>query len=141
MFDAIKIYRVANFLYRKKIPLVPKLLQLFIFIVYNSYIPYQSQIGKKTNLGYGGIGVVIHSRAVIGENVMIGPNVTIGGRSGKKDVPIIGNSVYIATGAKILGNINVGNNSIIGANAVVIHDVPENAVVAGVPAKIIKFQK
>ncbi len=63
---------------------------------------------------------------------------TIGGRSGKENVPVIGNDVYIATGAKILGDIKVGNNVIIGANAVVIKDVPDNCVVAGVPAKIIK---
>ncbi len=139
MFDAIKIHRIAHYLYKNKIPLLPKILQLFIFLIYNSYIPYRVKIGRNTSLGYGGIGVVIHARAVIGDNVMIGPNVTIGGRSGKYDVPIIGNDVYISTGAKILGDIQIGNNSIIGANTVVITNVPENAVVAGVPAKIIKF--
>lgn len=140
MFDAIKIYRLSHFLYRMRIPFLPKLLQIFIFLIYNSYIPYQARIGLKTSLGYGGIGVVIHARAVIGENVIIGPNVTIGGRSGKYDVPVIGNNVYVSTGAKILGAIRIGNNSVVGANAVVINDVPENAVVAGVPAKIIKYK-
>ena len=53
-------------------------------------------------------------------------------------VPVIGNDVYIATGAKILGPITIGNNSVVGANAVVIHNVPENTVVAGLPAKVIE---
>lgn len=70
---------------------------------------------------------------------MIGPNVTIGGRSGHYEVPIIGNNVEISTGSKVLGPIHIGNNATIGANAVVIKDVPENAVVAGIPAKVLKF--
>lgn len=56
-------------------------------------------------------------------------------------MPIIGNNVYIATGAKILGPIKIGSNVIIGANAVVINDVPNNVTVAGIPAKIIKSKK
>jgi len=64
--------------------------------------------------------------------------VTIGGRLKISGVPVIGNDVYIATGAKILGPITIGNNSVVGANAVVIHNVPENTVVAGLPAKVIE---
>lgn len=60
------------------------------------------------------------------------------GRSNKEGHPIIGNNVYVATGAKVLGDITVGDNVIIGANAVVIHDVPSNCSVGGVPAKILK---
>ena len=64
---------------------------------------------------------------------MIGPQVTIGGRSDLWDVPIIEDDVYIGTGAKVLGPITVGRGATIGANAVVIHDVPAGASVAGVP--------
>ena len=69
---------------------------------------------------------------------MIGTNVTIGGRSGHFEVPIIGDNVFIATGAKVLGPIVIGDNVTIGANSVVIKNVPDNCKVAGVPAKIIK---
>ena len=65
-------------------------------------------------------------------------NVTIGGKSGWYEVPVIGNNVHISAGARILGPVRVGNNVLIGANAVVVKDVPDNCVVAGVPAKIIK---
>lgn len=138
MINAISFYRVANILYRYKIPFLPKLIKLLIFIVYNCSIPYECKIGCNSFLGYGGIGVVIHKDAVIGANVNIGSNVTIGGRSNQSAVPVIGNNVYIATGAKILGNIRIGDRVIIGANAVVISDVPSDCVVAGIPAKIIK---
>lgn len=138
MVNAVIFYRLANFLYRYKVPFFPKLIKLFIFVIYNCSIPYECKIGRNSFLGYGGIGVVIHKNAVIGDNVNIGSNVTIGGRSNQTAVPVIGNDVYIATGAKILGDICIGDRVVIGANAVVISDVPSDCVVAGVPAKIIK---
>ena len=141
MLNAIHIHQIAHWLKRHHIPLLPGLLTLLIFLLYNSKVPAGAKIGKGTRLGYGGIGVVIHDRAVIGADVMIGPNVTIGGRSGHYEVPVIGDRVEISTGAKVLGPIKIGNNVIIGANAVVIKDVPDNVIVAGVPAKIIRIQQ
>jgi serine O-acetyltransferase len=141
MFNSVHFYRLGHFLYTYRIPLLPKIIELIIFLLYNSKIPSSCEIGKGTLLSYGGIGVVLHARCKVGNNVDIGTNVTIGGRSGHYDVPIIGNNVYIATGAKILGPIKIGSNVIIGANAVVINDVPDNVTVAGIPAKIIKSKK
>lgn len=139
MVNIITFYRLANWLYRHKIPLLPQLIKLFMFFIYNSSVPYQANIGKGTFCAYGGIGVVIHKKASIGANVVIGTNVTIGGRSGLQDLPVIGNKVYIATGAKILGDVKIGDYAVIGANAVVIKNVPEKAIVGGVPAKIISY--
>lgn len=132
-------YRLSNFLYRHHIPFVPKFIYYIQYILFNSSVPASCKIGKGTKFGYGGIGVVIHARAEIGENCIIGQNTTIGGRSGLYEVPKIGNKVEICAGARVLGPIKIGDNAIIGANAVVIKDVPKNAVVAGVPAKIIKY--
>ena len=78
MLNAI-FYRISHWLYIHHIPLVPKLLTLLIFLIYNSKVPYQAKIGKGTILGYGGIGVVIHSNTTIGSGCVIGPNVTLGG--------------------------------------------------------------
>lgn len=135
---AIKIYRLANKLYNLNIPFLPIILYRLIYFLNNCHIHYSTLIGEGTRIGYGGIAVVIHKNAIIGKNCMISSCVTIGGRSNFKDVPIIGDNVYIGTGAKILGNIKIGNNVIIGANSVVINDIPSNTIVAGVPAKVIK---
>lgn len=131
------LYRIGNWCYRHRIPLLPKIIDMLIRLLHNSAVYSATKIGKGTIFGYGGIAVVIHKHAQIGCNCVIGSNVTIGGKSRSKAVPVIGDNVYIATGAKILGAIKVGNNSVIGANAVVIKDVPDNVVVAGIPAKVI----
>ena len=80
--------------------------------------------------------IVIGRDVIIGKNCTIYQDVTIGQNNEK--FPVIGDNVTIYTGAKVIGNIKVGNNSVIGANAVVIKDVPDNSVVAGVPARVIK---
>lgn len=90
--------------------------------------------------GYGGIGVVIHSDCTIGENCVIGQHVTVGGDSRFPGVPVIGNNLHISHGSVVSGGISIGSNVIIGANSVVNKPVPDNAIVAGVPAKIIRIK-
>lgn len=131
-------YRLANWLYRHHIPFLPKILWKIMCVLFNSSLPASCTIGKGTVLAYGGIGIVVHARAVIGRNCVIGQNTTIGGKSGWYEEPVIGDNVHISAGARILGPIRIGNNVIIGANAVVVKDVPDNCIVAGIPAKIIK---
>ncbi|WP_243158073.1 serine O-acetyltransferase [Aminipila terrae] len=110
-----------------------------IRVLFAAVIPYQCKIGQGTLIGYQGLGVVIHKKCVLGSNCHISQNVTLGGKSGKQEVPVIGDNVTIGTGAVIIGSIHIGNNVIIGANAVVLADIPDNAVVVGVPSKIIKY--
>lgn len=130
------LYRLGNFFYKKRIPILPSLFNAVIRLVHNSAVYSETEIGKGTVFGYGGIGVVIHKRSVIGQDCLVGTNVTIGGRSKSEGVPVIGDRVYISTGAKVLGEITIGNDVVIGANAVVINDIPSNCVVVGMPAKI-----
>lgn len=101
-------------------------------------VPYKAQTGKGSRLGHRGVGVVVHPDAVIGENVLIGSGVTVGGRKTGETAPKIGNNVYIGNGAKILGSVIMGDNCVVGANAVVIKSVPARCVVAGVPARILR---
>lgn len=139
MLNAIFFYRISRWLFLHHIPVLPKLVTLLIFLIYNSKVSYKTEIGKGTRLGYGGIGVVIHQNAKIGKNVSIGQQVTIGGGNSKyPGVPTIGDNVSIHKGAIVMGGIEVGDNAEIGANAVVNKPVPANAVVVGVPAKIIR---
>ena len=86
MLNVIVFYRISRWLYLHHIPFLPKLVTLLIFLIYNSKIPYQAKIGKGTKFGYGGMGVVVHSEAVVTK------------------------------------------------------PVPDNAIVAGVPAKILRFK-
>lgn len=99
-----------------------------------------TEIGKGFHIAHSG-GLVIHVDSVLGQNVSVSHCVTVGQtvKDGKSSTPVIGNHVYIAPGAKVIGGIKIGSNVAVGANAVVTKDVPDNAVVAGVPAKILSY--
>lgn len=83
--------------------------------------------------------IVINGKAIIGDNICLYPGVCIG-RTADDGVPVIGNNVTFFTNSAAYGGIHIGNNVSIAPNAVVTHDVPDDCVVAGVPAKIIKFK-
>ena len=97
-----------------------------------------AQVGKGLHIAHFGQ-IIIHSDAVLGDNVSLSQGVTVGQtiKDGESFVPTVGNSVYLAPGAKVIGGITVGSNVAVGANAVVTHSLPDNAVAAGVPAKIL----
>ena len=120
-------YRAAQSLQNLHVPFIPWALEKLTLLIFRCVIPRRCTIGEGTELGYGGIAVVIHERAHIGRRVMISPCVTIGGRSGKVGVPIIEDDVFIGSGAKVLGDVHIGRGAQIGANAVVLQSVPAGA--------------
>lgn len=133
------IHTFLHTLHRTGIPVLPGLLnKLLIRIPFGCQIGASTKLGKDTCLAYGGLGVVIHDRAVIGARCYIGSGVTIGGTSGKHDVPVIEDDVIIYSGAKIIGPVVIGAGSVVGANAVVTRSIPARCVAAGIPARIIK---
>ncbi len=134
----LTLYRIGRWCYLRRVPLVPALMYYLIRLLHHASIPMSVEIGVGTEFAHGGLGVVLHQRCRIGKNVMISHQVTVGGRSGLNDVPIIEDNCYIGTGARVLGPVVVGTGSGVGANAVVIHDVPPHSVVAGVPARVIR---
>ncbi len=136
--NIISFYRLSRGLYDRGFFKISKFITRLGFLVFNSHVPGSAKIGRFSKAAYGGSGVIIHKDAIVGERVLFGQGTTIGRQLDPLGVPRVGDDVYIATGAKILGDIRVGNNVIIGANAVVIRDVPDNSIVAGVPAKLIK---
>lgn len=129
----MELYKISRFCFLNGLIKGANIIKSFIHFRFNSIIPYTAEIGEGTRFGYGGIGVVVHVKAKIGKNCVIGQNVTIGSRG---NIPVIGDNVYISPGAKCIGG-KIGNNVVVGANAVVVKEVPDNCVVAGVPAKIL----
>ena len=142
---AIVIYRFGSWVNGFKVPilrLIPKIIAFFLFKMIEMStgisIPASAKIGKGFYIGHFG-NIILHSDVTMGENCSIGPGVLIGTRGlGNQGAPQIGNNVYIGVGAKVLGNIKIGNNVKIGANAVVINDIPDNATVVGIPARVIE---
>ena len=136
----LTIHAVAHWLWKRRVPLLPRLLSLTNRLVFATQLPAETQLGRGVKLNYSGLGTVIHPRAVIGNYVEIGPGVVIGGRSHIYEVPVIEDLVEIGVGAKVLGPIRVGRGAVIGANAVVLHDVPPGAVVVGIPARVLRIE-
>ena len=133
----MRIFRLMEFCYEKKIPLIPGLIMRYIRIIYSCDLPVGLRLGKGVILKHNGLGVVIHPKAIVGENTQIYQNVSIAGRN-NRGTPVIGNNVFIGAGACVLGGIKIGNNVSIGANAVVLDDIPDNSVVVGIPGKVVK---
>jgi serine O-acetyltransferase len=141
---AIFVYRFGRWARSVRIPLIGFLLRFLAFLFFKIIemttgisIPASAEIGKGFYVGHFG-GIVLHSDVKMGENCSIGPGVLIGTRGlGSKGVPRIGHNVYIGVGAKVLGDITIGDNVKIGANAVVVRNVPEGATAVGIPAKIL----
>ena len=136
---AMIFYRTARVLLKMGIPFFPRWLSQLGRFFTGIEIHPGAEIGEGFFIDHG-MGVVIGETTVIGDNVLLYQGVTLGG-TGKergKRHPTIGNNVVIGAGAKVLGNIMIGDNSYIGSNAVVIKDVPANSTVVGVPGRVTK---
>ena len=139
-YHAILAYRLIHFLHaRLRVPVIPRILSQFVRFLTGIEIHPGAKIGPGFFIDHG-MGVVIGETTEIGENVTLYQDVTLGGTGierGKRH-PTLGDNVVVGAGAKVLGNIMIGNNAKIGAGSVVIHPVPENSTVVGVPAEIVR---
>ena len=115
-------------------------MQLLVEITTGIHIIPEIDIGPGFYIGHFG-NIFLGGKTKIGKFFNISQGCTSGyaGRSENRGVPEIGNNVYIAPGAKIIGNIKIGNDVAVGANAVVTRDLPDNSVAVGIPAKIISY--
>lgn len=141
---AIWMHRIAHFLYIMKIPFIPRLISQVTRILTLIEIHPGAKIGKGFFIDHGA-GVVIGETTVIGDNVMLHHGVTLGGTGwwtsskNEKRHPTIEDNVVIGVGATILGNITIGRNSKIGANALVVKDVPPDSVVVSEMGKYVFY--
>jgi serine O-acetyltransferase len=139
-FHAVLLYRFAHILYWLRIPFIPRLISQIARFLTGVEIHPGAKIGPGIFIDHG-MGVVIGETTEIGENVTIYQGVTLGG-TGKergKRHPTLGNNVVVGVGAKVLGNIRIGNHVKIGGGSVVIHPVPDDCTVVGVPAEIVRI--
>lgn len=140
--QTVLIYRLQAWLRNHRIPLLPNLLRRVTMMLAGVSIGDRVVVGPGLLLNHGH--VVIDGETYIGPECSIAPFVTIGLNTGGPDVafegPILGRFVFIGTGAKILGRVHIGHNARIGANAVVLTDVPDNCTAVGVPARIVPHE-
>lgn len=136
---AVVLHRIAHGLWKMKIPFLPRLISQIARFFTGIEIHPGAEIGSGLFIDHGS-GVVIGETSIIGDNVTLYQGVTLGGtgkESGKRH-PTLGDNIVVGSGAKVLGNITIGTASYIGANAVVLRDVPPNSTVVGVPGNITK---
>ena len=142
------LMRLCSYLsWRKSNPIIKilfgftRILLIHYQIKYGITIPYNANIQCGLYVGHYG-GIVVSSEVTIGKNFNISQGVTVGrrNRGNKKGFPTIGDNVFVGAGAKIIGSVNIGNNVVIGANCVVTRDIPDNAVVVGIPGRVISYK-
>ncbi len=135
---AILLYRIAHFFWKMGMPFIPRYLSEIARELTGIEIHPGAEIGSDFFIDHG-TGCVIGETTIIGNNVTIFSGVVLGGTNiaPVKRHPTLGNNIVIGTGAKILGPVIIGDNVKIGANSVVVTDVPPNSVVVGVPGKIV----
>jgi len=144
-FKVLFWLRTCQFTKSRRLGLVvypfAKLMLRRVSRIYGVAIPEETRIGAGFLIGHYGC-IVVNGKAIIGNNCSISHGVTIGkaNRGRNKGYPTIGDGVYIGPGAKIIGSVTVGDNVAVGANCVVTSDVPDNAVVVGVPGRVISYQ-
>lgn len=137
--QALIFHRIAHKLAYWGIPFIPRFISYLTRIITGIEIHPKAQIGNRFFIDHGE-GVVIGETTIIGDDVLIYQQVTLGctGNEHGKRHPTIGNNVIIGAGAKILGNIKIGDNTRVGAGSVVVDDVPEHCTVVGVPGRIVQ---
>jgi serine O-acetyltransferase len=126
---------------RELLMVLSRVIHRLMSLITGIQIDIQVKVGPGLYVGHGGK-LVVHHDVNIGSNCNLSTGVVVGiaGRGEKRGVPTIGNRVFIAPGAKVIGKVVIGDDVAIGANAVVTKDVPANAVVAGIPARIVSYE-
>ena len=138
-FKAMIYYKISHYFYKKKHFLIARYISEKAKRKTGIEIHPGATIGKGLFIDHG-TGVVIGETAIIGDNVTMFHGVTLGGTGKEKGKrhPTVGNNVFIGCGAKLLGNITIGDNAKIGANAVILKDVPQSATAVGIPGRILQ---
>ena len=135
-YHAIWTYRITHELWKRNHRFAARVISQIAKVISGIEIHPGAEIGRRLFIDHG-MGVVIGETAIIGDDVMLYQGVTLGGTSleKRKRHPTLGSDVMVGAGAKILGDITIGDRSVVGANAVVTKDMPEDSIIVGIPAK------
>lgn len=136
--QALLLHRFAHWLYHLGLPVIPRLISHIARFITGIEIHPGAQIGRGVFIDHG-MGVVIGETAIVGDYSLIYQGVTLGGtgkESGKRH-PTLGENVVVGAGAKVLGNLQIGNSVRIGAGSVVLRDVPSDCTVVGIPGRVV----
>ena len=138
-FHAILLHRLAHELYQAGVPLIPRVISQISRFFTGIEIHPGATIGRRFFIDHG-MGVVIGETSEVGDDCLLYQGVTLGGTGNEKGKrhPTLGNGVVVGTGAKVLGNIRVGNHVKIGAGSVVVYPVPDNSTVVGIPGRVVR---
>lgn len=136
----IYFYRLMRWFYIRKIPILPQIIQFIVFVVFNSKITGDSILGKGTYFVCKGISTVIIPGTIIGNNCVLGLRFSTVRKFPYKNVPQIGNNVWIGPNVIVAGPVIIEDDVIIAGNSFVDKSIPKGAIVAGTPAKIIGWK-
>ena len=144
-FRAVAVHRFGNYRMHWKRPwrAVPTVIYRFLYrYIRNHYgieLPYSAKLGRRVVFEHQGA-IVIHGNSVIGDDCIIRQGVTLGNRhlSAPFDAPVLGDKVNVGAGAKLLGRVLIGEGANIGANSVVLRDVPAGRTAIGIPARLLE---
>ena len=142
-FHAVVLYRIAHALYCRRLTLTARLLSLLARFLTGVEIHPAATIGAGFFIDHG-MGVVIGETTVIGEEVTLFQGVSLGGtgkEKGRKRHPTLGNHVLVGAGAKILGNVTIGEGARVGSNAVVLRSIPPHSTVVGIPGRVVRSKE
>lgn len=133
-------WHIEHWFYMHHMRIIAIVIRGLIRLVFSCDVPYQVRIGQGTSFPHDGLGMILHQGVIIGQNCRILHGVTMGGNGGD-GIPKVGDNVIIGACSILIGGITIGNDAIVGAGSVVTKDVPEKAVVAGNPAKILRYKE
>jgi serine O-acetyltransferase len=144
--QALAFYRLYHWLHQRGLRLLPEVLSRLNFLLTGAEIDPGAEIGPGCHIGHSA-GVTIGRGVRIGSNVWILHNVTLGGRGaspfnlGEEGYPRIGHHVILYTGVTILGNVEVGDNAVVGAHSLVLESLPPGCLAYGVPARVVRTRE
>lgn len=138
---ALFFYRIHHFLWQMNVKILARFISQVARLFTGIEIHPGATIGKRLFIDHG-MGIVIGETTIIGDDCTLYQGVTLGGvgtgKYNKKRHPTLQNNVTVFSGAKVIGNITIGENSVIGTMSVVLDDIPRNCTVVGIPARIVK---